>query len=64
MARSRRKHGGPRRGTFKRKKLGKGYTENNRETQGSRPVLRITEAESADAKPAAGKPVAAKSAKG
>lgn len=53
MARSRRKHGGPRRGTFKRKKLGKGYTENNRETQGSRPVLRITEAEPATAKPAA-----------
>jgi len=51
MARSRRKHGGPRRGTFKRKKLGKGYTANNKETQGSRPVLRITE--TADAKPAA-----------
>ena len=53
MARSRRKHGGPRRGTFTRKQLGKGYTENNRETQGSRPVLRITEAEPATAKPAA-----------
>lgn len=52
MARSRRKHGGPQRGKFKRKKLGKGYTENNRTPQGSRPVLRITE--SADAKPAKG----------
>jgi hypothetical protein len=54
MARSRRKHGGPRRGTFKRKKLGKGYTENNRETQGSRPVLRITETAPAAAAPAKG----------
>ncbi len=52
MARSRRKHGGPRRGTFKRKKLGKGYTANNKETQGSRPVLRITE--TAEAAPAKG----------
>lgn len=52
MARSRRKNGGPRRGTFKKKKLGKGYTENNRLPSGSRPVLRITE------------PVAAQPAKG
>jgi hypothetical protein len=43
MARSRRKNGGPRRGTFKKKKLGKGYTENRRQPSGSRPVLRITE---------------------
>lgn len=43
MARSRRKHGGPRRGTFKKKKLGKGYTENNKQPAGSRPVLRISE---------------------
>jgi hypothetical protein len=43
MARSRRKHGGPRRGTFKKKKLGKGYTENHKERSGNRPVLRITE---------------------
>ena len=28
MARSRRKHGGPRRGTFKKKKLGKGFIAN------------------------------------
>jgi hypothetical protein len=43
MARSRRKNGGPRRGTFKKKKLGKGYTANRAEPSGSRPVLRITE---------------------
>jgi hypothetical protein len=43
MARSRRKHGGPRRGTFKKKKLGKGHTANNKVPIGSRPVLRITE---------------------
>jgi hypothetical protein len=53
MARSRRKHGGPRRGTFKKKKLGKGYTANRAEPVGSRPVLRITEAP-AEAKPAKG----------
>lgn len=47
MARSRRKHGGPRRGTFKKKKLGKGYTENHKQPSGSRPVLRITETEPA-----------------
>jgi hypothetical protein len=49
MARSRRKNGGPRRGTFKRKKLGKGYTENHRQKSGSRPVLRVTETETAAA---------------
>ncbi len=43
MARSRRKNGGPRRGTFKKKKLGKGVTANNRQPGASRPVLRITE---------------------
>jgi hypothetical protein len=43
MARSRRKNGGPRRGTFKKKKLGKGYSANRKEPAGSRPVLRITE---------------------
>ena len=43
MARSRRKHGGPRRGTFKRKKLGKGFAANNKEVGCNRPVLRITE---------------------
>ncbi len=47
MARSRRKHGGPRRGTFKKKKLGKGYTANRKEPIGSRPILRITEPEGA-----------------
>lgn len=52
MARSRRKHGGPTRGTFKKKKLGKGYTANRKVPVGSRPVLRITE------------PVAATPAKG
>jgi hypothetical protein len=52
MARSRRKHGGPQRGKFKRKKLGKGYTANNKQTSGSRPVLRITEP--VEAKPAKG----------
>lgn len=43
MARSRRKNGGPRSGTFKKKKLGKGYTANRKQPIGSRPVLRITE---------------------
>jgi hypothetical protein len=51
MARSRRKHGGPRRGTFTKKKLGKGYLANRKETGENRPVLRITEpAEAAPAK--------------
>lgn len=52
MARSRRKNGGPRRGTFKKKKLGKGYTANRKTTGCDRPVLRITEP--ADATPAKG----------
>ena len=43
MARSRRKNGGPTRGRFKQKKLGKGYSTLRLETQGSRPVLLITE---------------------
>ncbi|HEX6810916.1 MAG TPA: hypothetical protein VF384_04760 [Planctomycetota bacterium] len=43
MARSRRKNGGPTRGRFKLKKLGKGYTKNRAVPIGSRPVLRITE---------------------
>ena len=42
MARSRRKNGGPTRGRFKSKKLGKGYLTNRKQTVGSRPVLRIT----------------------
>ncbi len=45
MARSRRKNGGPTRGRFKKKKLGKGYLANRAEVEGSRPVLRITEPE-------------------
>lgn len=43
MARSRRKNGGPTRGRFKLKKLGKGYLANRKEPIGTRPVLRITE---------------------
>ena len=43
MARSRSKNGGPTRGRFKRKRLGKGWLANRQEPQGSRPVLRITE---------------------
>ena len=51
MARSRRKNGGPTRGRFKMKKLGKGYSANRKTTIGSRPVLRITEtADAADTK--------------
>lgn len=49
MARSRRKNGGPTRGRFKRKKLGKGYSTNRKEPIGNRPVLRITETETEDA---------------
>ncbi len=52
MARSRRKNGGPRSGVFKRKKLGKGYTENHKQPGASRPVLRITEP--VESKPAKG----------
>ncbi|MBL9080024.1 MAG: hypothetical protein JNL08_21205 [Planctomycetes bacterium] len=43
MARSRRKNGGPKRGTFRRKKLGKGWSTVRKETGANRPVLRITE---------------------
>jgi len=43
MARSRRQNGGPTRGTFKKKKLGKGFLANRKLPAGSRPVLRITE---------------------
>jgi hypothetical protein len=50
MARSRRKNGGPRRGTFKKKKLGKGFTSNRKEPVGNRPILRITEPAEAPAK--------------
>jgi hypothetical protein len=53
MARSRTKNGGPRRGTFKPKRLGKGWLANRQETVGTRPVLRITEPEAGE--PAKGK---------
>ena len=57
MARSRRKNGGPTRGRFKSKKLGKGYIANRKTPIGSRVVLRITEtaddAGKTGAKPAA-----------
>lgn len=49
MARSRRKNGGPTRGRFKLKKLGKGFNKNRKKPIGSRPVLRITETEAAPA---------------
>lgn len=42
MAKSRRKNGGPLRGLYKRKKLGKGWLADRKETTGTRPVLRIT----------------------
>ena len=59
MARSRRKHGGPKRGTIRLKKMGKGYSTVRKQPGGSRPVLRITEpAAAGDAK------AATKSAKG
>lgn len=50
MARSRRKNGGPTRGRFKLKKLGKGYLSNRKQPIGSRPVLRITPVEGEEAK--------------
>ena len=46
MARSRRKSGGCTRDRFKRKKLGKGYSTLRKQVVGSRPVLKITPAES------------------
>lgn len=49
MARSRRKNGGPTRGRFKKKKLGKGFMANRQEPVGSRVVLRITETADAGA---------------
>lgn len=54
MARSRRQNGGPTRGTFKKKKLGKGHLANRRQPAGSRPVLRITEPEAQKGGGAAG----------
>ena len=50
MARSRIKNGGPTRGRFKRKRLGKGWLANRSQPIGSRPVLRITETEGEDKK--------------
>lgn len=49
MARSRRKNGGPTRGRFKVKKLGKGFIANRKQPIGSRIVLRITPSTDADA---------------
>lgn len=43
MARSQYKSGGPKQGTFKPKRMGKGYMTARKEPIGSRPVLRITE---------------------
>ena len=45
MARSRRKRKGAKRGTFKRKRMGKGYSTVRKERTGTRPVLKITNAE-------------------
>ncbi|MEY3161228.1 MAG: hypothetical protein RIT25_1219 [Planctomycetota bacterium] len=47
MARSRRKNGGPTRGRFKPTKMGKGHLATHRKVSGTRPVLRITETETA-----------------
>jgi len=50
MARSRRKAKGAKRGFFKRKRMGKGYSTVRKERIGTRPVLKITEtAETAEA---------------
>lgn len=43
MARSKRKNGGPARGKFRAKKLGKGFLAHRRTRSSTRPVLRITE---------------------
>lgn len=43
MARSRRKSGGAKRGTFKPKRMGKGWSTVRKLPVGTRPVLRITE---------------------
>ena len=53
MARSRRKNGGPTRGRFKVKKLGKGYIATHAQPIGTRPVLRITEPDTSTAGTAA-----------
>lgn len=45
MAVSRRKSSGCKRGTFKRKRLGKGYSTVRAVPIGTRPVLKITEPE-------------------
>ena len=45
MACSNRKSGGAKSGTFKRKKMGKGWSTLRKQPIGSRPVLRITETE-------------------
>jgi len=47
MARSQRKSGGPTRGRFKPKKMGKGYSTNRKQPIGSRPVLRATDPDAA-----------------
>jgi len=52
MARSRRKNGGPTRGRFKKKKLGKGFLANRRTVIGTRAVLRITDPDAAAGKAA------------
>ena len=44
MARANRKGGGGCKGRFKPKKMNKGWSTNRKTPQGSRPVLRITEA--------------------
>ena len=43
MGRSQYKSGGPKQGTFKPKRMGKGYSTARKVPIGSRPVLRITE---------------------
>ena len=43
MARSQKKSGGPKSGTFKPKKMGKGWLTARKKPIGSRPVLRITD---------------------
>ncbi|MCA8950280.1 MAG: hypothetical protein KDE27_12315 [Planctomycetes bacterium] len=45
MARAPRKSNGCRRGTFKRKRMGKGYSTVRKERIGTRPVLKITPTE-------------------
>lgn len=45
MARAPRKSNGCKRGTFKRKRMGKGYSTVRKEHIGTRPVLKITPTE-------------------